>query len=117
MGGGETVKALLNYGLFHSLFCFFAFFIFPRVITHVILPNARAFLHITLCIVSLAFRIFGFFYFFSRYYSRFGYQHVDIQSARKTRENNPTRELFSILHYALGKKRELVAFFLAFWNI
>ena len=50
---------------------------------------------ITLCVVSLAFFLFLFFlvflvFFFSRFHSRFGYQHVGIQNAsentRKTQE-------------------------------
>ena len=72
---------------------------------------------ITLCIVSVAFLIF--LAFFSPFSSHFGYQHVGIKNAsesmRKTRKkiNNvsPTRKIFSILHYALGKNGSLLRFF------
>ena len=80
-------------------------------------------------------RVFHFTSHFSlRFSSRFRYQHVGIQNARETREKreknarkiknaSPTRDNVSILHYALGKKRESVAFWsrfgrvlVAFWS-
>ena len=73
---------------------------------------------ITQCVVSLAFFIFLAFLIFPRvlcwYQKR---KEKRKKNARKLANARKTQEHFSILHYALGKRHESVAFFFAFWNV
>ena len=77
---------------------------------------------ITLCVVSLAVLIF--LAFFSHFSSRFEYRVKTRgkreETTRKIETASPTRKIFSILHFALGKNGSLLHFsrvFLAFSRV
>ena len=92
----ETLKALLHYALYHWCFSFYlAFFILPRVFPRVLDTNM---------LVSK---------------TRVKTRGKREKNARKNNNASPTRDIVSILHYALGKNASQMRFsrvFLAFFS-
>ena len=77
MASYSSVKALLHYAVFHWRFSFsLAFFIFPCVFHFTLRFSFYLAFFILPCV----------FHFTSRFSSRFRYQHVGIQNARKMQE-------------------------------
>ena len=102
----HTEQNLHSKGLITLWVVSLAFFIFPRIFyfsSHFLFFLA---FFIFPCVFDLSSR------FFSRFFSRFLYQHVSIKNTRKN--VSPTRDNFSILHYALNKERKLLTFFYCF---